>query len=137
MSKKQLNQLNQLNQLSRRERQIVDILYREGEAAVTDVLKAIPDAPSYSTVRALLAVLEEKGYVKHRQQGRQYFYSPTVSRSKASRTALKHVVQTFFDDSVEDVVAALMSMKSTQISAEEYDRLSRLIKARRRKGKKQ
>jgi len=126
----------QLNQLSRRERQIVDILYRQGEAAVADVLGAIPDPPSYSTVRALLAVLEEKGYVRHRQQGRLYLYSPTVSRTQASRTALKHVVNTFFDDSVEDVVAALMSMKSTQISAEEYERLSRLIEAGRKKGKK-
>ena len=126
----------QLNQLSRRERQIVDILYRQGEAAVAEVLKAIPDPPSYSTVRALLAVLEEKGYVRHRQQGRQYLYSPTVSRNQASRTALKHVVQTFFDDSVEDVVAALMSLKSTRISAEEYERLSRLIEVKRRKGKR-
>ena len=126
----------QLNQLSRRERQIVDILYRQGEAPVADVLEAIPDPPSYSTVRALLAVLEEKGYVRHRRQGRQYMYSPVVSRTQASRTALKHVVNTFFDDSVEDVVAALMSMKSTQISAEEYERLSRLIKAGRRKGKR-
>lgn len=130
MSKKQLNQL------SRRERQIVDILYREGEAAVSDVLKAMPDPPSYSTVRALLAVLEEKGQVRHRQQGRQYLYSPIVSRSKASRTALKHVVRTFFDDSVEDVVAALMSMKSTQISTEEYERLSRMIKDKRKTGRK-
>ena len=126
----------QLNQLSRRERQIVDILYRQGEAAVAEVLKAIPDPPSYSTVRALLAVLKEKGYVRHRRQGRLYLYSPTVSRTQASRTALKHVVNTFFDDSVEDVVAALMSMKSTQISAEEYERLSQLIKAGRKKGKK-
>ena len=128
MSKKQLNQL------SRRERQIVDILYRQGQAAVADVLKSLPDPPSYSTVRALLAVLEEKGYVRHRQQGRLYLYSPTVSRARASRTALKHVVKTFFDDSVEDVVAALMSMKSTRISAEEYERLSRLIRVRRKKG---
>ncbi|MDH3892155.1 MAG: BlaI/MecI/CopY family transcriptional regulator [candidate division Zixibacteria bacterium] len=130
MSKKQLNQL------SRRERQIVDILYRQGEAAVADVLKALPDPPSYSTVRALLAVLVEKGYVKHRQNGRQYLYSPTVSRTQARRTALNHVVQTFFDDSVEDVVAALMSMKSTKSSTTEYERLSRLIEARRKKGKK-
>ncbi len=126
----------QLNQLSRRERQIVDILYRQGEAAVADVLGAMPDPPSYSTVRALLAVLEEKGYVRHRRQGRLYLYCPTLSRTQASRTALKHVVNTFFDDSVEDVVAALMSMKSTQISAEEYERLSRLIKAGRKRGKK-
>lgn len=131
MSKKQHNQL------SRRERQIIDILYREGEAGVADVLKALPDPPSYSTVRALLAVLEEKGQVKHRKKGRQYLYSPVVSRSRASRTALKHVVNTFFDDSVEDVVAALMSMKSTQISAEEYERLSRLIEDKRKVGRKQ
>ena len=126
-----------LTQPSRRERQIVDILYREGEAAVADVLKALPDPPSYSTVRALLAVLVEKGYVKHRQNGRQYLYSPTVSRSAASRTALKHVVNTFFDDSIENVVAALMSMKSAQISADEYERLARLIKDKRKTGRKQ
>jgi predicted transcriptional regulator len=88
-------------------------------------------------VRALLAVLEEKGQVRHRQQGRQYLYSPIISRTRASRTALNHVVKTFFDDSVEDVVAALMNMKSTQISAEEYERLSLLIKSRHIKGKKQ
>ncbi len=121
------------NQLSRRERQIVDVLYREGEATVAEVRAAIPDPPGYSAVRALLGVLEEKGHVKHRRHGRQYLYRPTVSRSQARRAALKHVVRTFFDDSVEDVVAALMSIKSTQISAEEYKRLSKLIESERNK----
>lgn len=124
-----------ITQVSRRERQILEILYQLGGGSVSDVREAMPDPPSYSTVRALLGVLEEKGYVRHRKQGRVYVYTPRVSRSRASRTMLKHVVQTFFDGSVEQVVATLMNMSSAQLTDEEFDRLARLIEAKRRQEK--
>lgn len=124
-----------VHRLSRRERQIMEILYSAGHATVAEVLGYLPDPPSYSSVRALLAVLEKKGYVCHRNQGKAYRFSPTVSRARASRSALKNVVQTFFDGSIESVVAALMSMKSTRITDEEYDRLARLIERKRRQVK--
>lgn len=125
-----------LTQLSRRERQIMDILFRREEASAADVLNALPDPPSYSAVRALLNVLEEKGFVRHVRRGRAYIYSPTAKRSEASKSALKHVVQTFFDDSVEQVVATLISMSDAKVSDEEYKRLEKLIKDRRTKEKK-
>ncbi|MFH1685898.1 MAG: BlaI/MecI/CopY family transcriptional regulator [bacterium] len=118
--------------LSRRERQILEILYRSEKASVAEVLRALPDPPSYSSVRTILGVLKEKGHVRHRRQGRVYVYSPTVSLRRASRSALKHVVKTFFDDSVEQVVATLMSLSSTRLSDEEFERLTKLIEDSRR-----
>lgn len=125
-----------LTQLSRRERQIMDILFRREEASAADVLDALPDPPSYSAVRALMNVLEEKGFVGHVRRGRAYIYSPTTKRTEASRSALKHVVQTFFDDSVEQVVATLFNMSGARVSDEEYERLEKLLKDRREKEKK-
>ncbi|HEY9230230.1 MAG TPA: BlaI/MecI/CopY family transcriptional regulator, partial [Gemmatimonadaceae bacterium] len=95
-------------QLSRRERQIMDVIYRRGRATAAEVLQDIPDPPSYSAVRALLRLLEEKGHVHHEQDGPRYVYAPTVNRDRARRSALKHVVRTFFDGSATDAVAALL-----------------------------
>lgn len=130
------NKKRPLTQLSRRERQILEILYRQEEASVAEVLDALPDPPSYSSVRTILGVLQEKGYAKHRRQGRVYVYSPTLSHRRASRSALKHVVNTFFGDSVEQVVATLMSISSTRLDDEEYERLAQLIENSRRSDQK-
>src|SRR4051812_25712854 len=95
-------------QLSRRERQIMDIVYARGEAAAADVQSALPEAPSYSAVRALLRILEDKGHLRHREEGARYIYLPTEPRGKASRSALQRVVQTFFNGSLSSAVAALV-----------------------------
>jgi len=123
-----------LTDLSRRERQIMDIIYSKGSATAAEVQEQIPDPPSYSSVRALLKVLEEKGFLRHKQQGPRYVFTPTVKRDRAKTTALKHVMQTFFDNSAEDVVAALMDISGTELSDDEYRRLDSLIKQARRKG---
>lgn len=121
-----------LRRLSRREGQIIDILYRSGEAKAAEVQSSLPDPPSYSAVRALLGVLEDKGLVKHRREGRAYLYSPTISRSSASRSALAHLVKTFFKDSVEDVVATLFSISNGKMTEEEYLRLRQLLDSARK-----
>ena len=111
--------------LSRRERQIMDILYREGSATAQEVRSAMPDAPGYSAVRALLRILVEKGHATFRRTGPRYTYRPTVSKKKAERTAVRHLVETFFDDSVEHAVAALLG--NAKLEDDELERLSRLI----------
>jgi predicted transcriptional regulator len=113
--------------LSRRERQIMDVLFEHGRASAAEVMAALPDAPSYSAVRALLRVLEEKGHVRHVRRGKSYLYEPTHPRKSAARAALKQVLRTFFGGSVEQVVAALVSDADLQLSDEELKRLSRLI----------
>src|SRR6266571_454798 len=113
--------------LARRERQIMDVLYRLERATVGQVLAALPDQPNYSTVRAQLRVLEEKGHVRHEEHGLRYVYFPAVPRDVARRSALRHLVETFFDGSVENVVAALLGGEVSRISPEELDRLARLI----------
>lgn len=118
--------------LSRRERQIVDILYAQRSATVAEVRAALPDPPGYSAVRALLAILEEKGLVSHTQVGKAYRYSPTVSRAKARQSALNHVVRTFFDGSVAGVVTALVDLSDRSLSDEEIDRLEQLVRRKRR-----
>ncbi len=118
--------------LSRRERQIMDIIYKRGEATAAEVLEALPDPPSYSSVRALLRVLEDKGHLKHREQGPRYVYSPTLAREKAKASALKHVMQTFFDNSTENVVAALMDMSGSKLTDEEIERMTKLIEESRK-----
>lgn len=115
--------------LSRRERQIMEIIYQKGEATVADVLDEIPDKLNYSSVRAFMGILEDKGFLKHRKEGRAYVYSPVVAHKKASKDALIRVVNTFFDGSVENVVAALISMKNSKLSSEELERLSNLIQS--------
>ena len=111
--------------LSRRERQIMDIVYRRGCASVADVLEGLPDPPSYSTVRALLGILEKKGYLTHVKDGKRYIYRPTQPRHLAGRSALKQIFQTFFDKSIEKTVMTLIS--DADLSDEELDRLSHLI----------
>ncbi len=111
--------------LSRRERQIMNIVYRHGRVSVADVLADLPDPPSYSTVRALLRILEEKGFLIHEKDGRRYIYRPTQPRQQAGRSALKQIFQTFFDKSVEKTVMALIS--DADLSDEELDRLNALI----------
>lgn len=112
---------------SRRERQIMDILYKLERASVGQVLSELADKLSYSTVRAQLRVLEEKGHVRHEEHGLRYVYVPAVPRDVARRSALRHLVETFFDGSTEKVVAALLGGEVARISPEELDRLARLI----------
>ena len=113
--------------LSRRERQIMDILYRLGKAAAADVLAELDDQPSYSTVRTQLRVLEEKGHVRHEDDGVRYVYLPTVPRNRARESALGHLVETFFDGSVEKVVAALLGPGPSKLSSEQLERLAEMI----------
>ena len=118
--------------LSRRERQIMDILYRLGRALAGEVMAELPGDPSYSTVRTQLRVLEEKGHVRHEEQGLRYVYVPAVPRHAARKSALRHVVDTFFDGSAEKTVAALLGGENARLSDEELDRISDLItKARK------
>ncbi len=113
--------------LARREREIMDVLYKLERASVGQVLAALPDRLNYSTVRAQLRVLEEKGHVRHEQHGLRYVYFAAVPRDVARRSALRHLVETFFDGSVENVVAALLGGEVSRISRKELDRLAHLI----------
>ena len=122
-------------ELSRRERQIMDILYKLGRGTAGEVLAELPDQPSYSTVRAQLRVLEEKGHVQHEDDGVRYVYMPKVPRERAKHSALRHVVETFFEGSSEKVVAALLGPGASKLSPEELDRLSSMIE-KARKGEK-
>jgi BlaI family penicillinase repressor len=121
--------------LSRRERQIMDILYQRGKASASDVREAMPDAPGYSAVRAMLRVLEEKGHVRHQEEGLKYVYVPTVARDKAKRSAVKHLLDTFFHDSPEQAVAALLDVSSTRLTEAELDRMAEMIEKARKEGK--
>jgi predicted transcriptional regulator len=115
------------DRLSRRERQIMNVVYRMGRATAAEVLEALPDPPSYSAIRALLRVLEEKGHLRHEQDGPRYIFLPTVPRDKARRSALRQLVQTFFEGSTAQAVAALLGEPNTRLTDEDLDRLSRLI----------
>ena len=122
--------------LSRRERQIMDILYRSGRATAAEVQAGLPDAPGYSAVRALLRILEEKGHVRHAADGPRYVYSPVVTRERAKRSALEHVLNTFFDGSAAQVVAALVELSPRDLDEAELARLRRLIDDARKKGER-
>lgn len=124
-----------LTGLSRRERQIMEILYQRGQASAAEVLGALEDPPSYSAVRALLRVLEEKGHVRHQAEGLKYVYVPVVAREKAKRSAMKHLVETFFADAPEQAVAALLDVSSRRLTNEELDRMAEMIEKARREGK--
>jgi len=124
-----------LSNLSRRERQIMEVLYRDGTATATEVLAKIPDPPSYSAVRAMLRVLENKGHVRHASEGTRYVYSPTLARERASGPALANVLETFFDGSTEKAVAALLDLSRQELSPEDLDRLSQLIDQAREEGR--
>jgi len=121
--------------LSRRERQIMDILYQRGKASAADVREAMKDAPSYSAVRALLRVLEEKGHVKHEADGLKYVYIPVINRDKAKRSAVKQLLDTFFSDSPDQIVAALLDVSAKQLTREELDRMAAMIEKAKREGK--
>jgi predicted transcriptional regulator len=121
--------------LSRRERQIMDIIYQLGKVSVADVLERLPDPPGYSAVRALLRLLEEKGVIKHEQDGQRYVYLPVVTREKARKSALKQMLQTFFDDSAAQAVAALLDISRTKMTEEDLDRLSKIIEEARKEGR--
>lgn len=116
---------NHIAKLSRRERQLMDIVYQRGRVSVADVLEDLPDEPSYSTVRALLRILEEKEHLTHEKDGKRYIYRPTQPRQQAGRSALKQIFHTFFDKSIEKTVMTLIS--EADLSDEELDRLSQLI----------
>src|SRR6476660_6062871 len=120
--------------LSRRERQILDILYQKGRATAAEVQADLPEPPSYSAVRALLRILEEKGHVKHEQDGPRYVYLPTVARDNAKRSALRHILQTFFDGSAEQAISALLDESSSNLSNDELNRLATLIDGARKSG---
>lgn len=123
-------------ELSRRERQIMDILYELGRATAGDVMKSLPGEPSDSTVRTQLRVLEAKGHVRHEEDGQKYVYLPVVSRRVVRKSALKHLVNTFFDGSAEKVVAALLGPDGHKLSDVELDRIAELVeKARTEDGK--
>src|SRR6266571_1652328 len=120
---------------SRREREILDILYQRGRASATEVRDAMRDAPSNSAVRTLLRVLEEKGHVRRRAEGLKYIYLPAVAKEKAKRTAVKHLLETYFDGSSEEIVAALLDVSSTRLTRQELDRMTEMIEKAKREGK--
>ena len=121
--------------LSRRERQIMDILYRRGEASAADVRGELPEPPSYSAVRAMLRILEDKGHLTHRRIGNRYVYAPKKSRRDAGRSAVRRLLRTFFDGSTEQAVAALLEAADASPSGEELDRMARLIEQARKEGR--
>ncbi len=123
------------HQLSRRERQIMDIIYRLGQATAQEVLDGLPDPPSYSAVRAMLRLLEEKGFLRHQQDGPRYVFLPTLAREKARKSALKQMLQTFFDGSTEQAVAALLDLSRAKLTKDELDRLSQMIEEARKEGR--
>ena len=123
-----------INTLSRRERQIMDLIYQMGEATAAEVLRAMPDPPSYSAVRALLRVLEEKRHLSHEERGPRYVYKPTLARESARRSALQGLVETFFEGSAEQTVAALLDISAPRLSDEELKRISQLIEDARKDG---
>jgi predicted transcriptional regulator len=121
--------------LSRRERQIMDVVYRLGRATAAEVQEALPDPPSYSAVRALLRILEQKGHLRHEQDGPRYVFLPTLPRDKAQRSALKQLVQTFFGGSTAQAVAALLGAPDAKLTDQDLDRLSHLIDKAREEGR--
>jgi len=126
-----------LDRLSRRERQIMDIIYRQNEATVSEVRQAIPDPPSYSAVRAIMGILEDKGLVKHKKRGRAYLYRPTICQNQARESALEHVIQTFFDGSVAGVVASLVDLSDKKLSDDDFARLETLVQKKRKQRKQE
>lgn len=120
--------------LSRRERQIMDILFRRRRATAAEVMDELPGLPSYSTVRTHLRVLEQKGHVRHAQNGVRFVYMPVVARHTARKSALRHVIDTFFDGSPEKAVAALLGGEAAKLSHEQFDRIAAVIAKARKEG---
>jgi BlaI family penicillinase repressor len=123
-----------LGALSRRERDIMDVLFRRARATAEEVMHDLSGDPSYSTVRTQLRVLEEKGHVRHVEEGRRFVYMPAVARSAARKVALRHVVETFFDGSVERVVAALLGGEASRLSDDELQRIQSLVDKAKKDG---
>jgi predicted transcriptional regulator len=121
--------------LTRREREIMDIIYRRGRATAAEVLEDMAEPPTYSAVRALLRILEDEGHIKHVQDGPRYVYLPAIARSDARKSALSHVVTTFFDGSIEQVVATLVESSRSKLSKDELDRLAQLIEKAKKEGR--
>ena len=122
-------------QLGRRERQIVEALYRLGTASVAEVRASLPDPPSYSAVRGMLSLLEDKGYIRHKRDGMRYVYTPVIAPAKARQSALRQLVSTFFEGSPLAAAAALLEMSDHKLSAEEREQLSALIASREKEGR--
>ena len=120
--------------LTRRERQIMDILFRRGRATAAEVMEELPGEPSYSTVRTQLRVLEEKGHARHEEDGVRFIYMPAVARHAARKSALRHLVETFYDGSSEKAVAALLGGEGSKLSDEQLDRIADLIAKARKEG---
>ena len=114
----------------------MDVLYSRGKATVAEILEQIPEPPSYSAVRAMLRILEEKGHIRHERDGARYVFLPTMTRDKAKRSALRHLLQTFFDGSAEQAVATLLDVSSSKLSDADLDRLAELIQKARAGGKR-
>jgi predicted transcriptional regulator len=121
--------------LTRREREIMDIVYRLGRASAQDVLENMADPPSYSAVRAQLRLLEERGHARHIEEGGRYVFLPAVPRGEARRKALAHLVSTFFDGSVEQAMLTLVESSRHKLSASELDRLAEIVEQARKEGK--
>ncbi len=122
-------------ELGRRERQIMDVIYRRGKASVAEVRAEIPDPPSYSAVRAMLGFLEDKGYLRHEQQGLKYVYLPALDTRRVRDSALKHMVKTFFGGSPEQAMAALLELSDSRLSARDKQYLSQMIKKAQKEGR--
>jgi len=118
--------------LSKRERQILRVIYDLGQASAVDVEEQIPDGPSYSTIRKLLSILEQKGLVRHTEKDRRYIYHPVLSRSKAQSSALRHLMKSLFENSAESVVSTLMDISASDMSDEDFERMTALIERRRK-----
>ena len=126
---------NQEQELSRRERQIMDVIYAAGSATATEVVQALPDNLSNSTVRTLLRILVEKGHLKQKLDGQRYVYRPKRSRPKAAQGALRRVVQTFFDGSVEQTVEGLLQSPDVELSEDQLNRIQQMIEKARKEGR--
>jgi len=122
--------------LSRRERQIMDVLYRLGRATANEVMDALAGQPNYSTVRTQLRVLEGKGHVRHEEHGLRFIYMPTVPRHTARQSALRHLMETFFEGSAEKMLSTLLGSDGSRLSEGELERLALLIENARKKGRK-
>ncbi len=124
-----------LHELGRRERQIMEIIHRRGRANAAEVHGDLPDAPTYTAVRGMLRILEEKGYLRHEQEGPRYVYFPTADRRRVSHSALKHLVRTFFDGSASSAVAAMVGIYEKDLEAEDIEKLQQMLdRARRERG---
>lgn len=126
---------NPHNGLSRREREIMDILYRAERLTAAEIRQAMPEPPSYSAVRAMLRTLEDKGHIRHAAEGLRYVYFPVSSKDRAAKSAVAHVLHTFFRGSAEDAVAALLDVSAGKLSADELERMAEMIEKARKEGR--